>query len=303
MVERRQAVETPDIRLLGGGRGLPFEFTVFVVSDTHYGNLQNQDDAPPGTPADAIERLVVALNTLPGKPHVLGGIIERPRMVFNLGDCVHHDTDTITRFAQDFKRNGTGDIQFPCYVMDGNHDDQFFRDHIIATQGSLFWGVKVGHVWFQAMRDNITNAPTQAQIETEVAAALSARPAGETTVIMHHRSLDPGYSAEWDAGAKTALETLSNSKNTLFHLHGHNHYTQHITWTGGGASSIRMFSPGSITQSPIGGTPPYATTYPEGILVIRFFRDRYDVADFNFGYDVLRNWAPNTWNWSETVLL
>jgi 3',5'-cyclic AMP phosphodiesterase CpdA len=283
-----------------GGRRIVQRFHDHVVSDTHYGTDQNLDDS--GTPSDPIERLIMALNPMPGRSS-LGGAIERPKMVFNLGDCIHHNTDTITRFAQDYRADGQGHIGFPCYVMDGNHDEQFVRDHIIAQQGSLYWGVKIKDVWFQAMRDNMTNAPTQAQIEGEVTASLATRPPGEKTVILHHRALTApwpgGYADEWDAGALTALEALSNSKNTLFHLHGHNHYTYEYNWD---TTGIRMYSPGSITQSPM-PAPPYATTYPEGILVIRFKKTEVDLADYNFGYDVNRNWAPGTWNWTDTVAI
>lgn len=270
--------------------------TLYVVSDTHYGD-QNSDSGDP------VDRLIVALNAMPGKVHPISGIIDEPDAVIVTGDCIHETAESTARFAQDFRLDGAGDVPWPAYILDGNHDQAPTRTLITQRHKSLNWGVKIKHVYFQALTENYTSPavntpPTAAQINA-VAATMASRPAGEPTVLMVHRSMTGGYVAEWASDALDALEDLAQSKNTLCILNGHDHATRHETWRG-----FRVFSPGSITQSPQAGGP-YSSVYPEAFNVIRIGNVSMDIANYNFGYDGTqvnpRNWNPDTWNWYETV--
>lgn len=279
--------------------------TLYVVSDTHYGD-QNSDLGDP------VDRMITALNEMPGKVHPINGIIDEPDAVIITGDCVHESAEGTARFAQDFRLDGTGDVPWPAYILDGNHDQAPVRTLITQRHKSLNWGVKIKHVWFQAFTENYTSPsvntpPTAAQINA-VAATMASRPVGEPTVLMVHRSMagfpvidnpSGGYASEWAPDALDALEDLAQSKNTLCILNGHDHLTRRETWRG-----FRVYSPGSITQSPQAGGP-YSSVYPEALNVMRIGNTWMDVANYNFGYAGAqvnpRNWAPDTWNWYESM--
>jgi len=267
--------------------------TIYLVGDTHYGtnNLEV---------GDANERQIVALKSMPGKAHPLGGTIKAPDAVIQLGDAIHEATDTTARFSGDYRLDGTGDIPWPCYVVDGNHDQNQVRDMIRARHGSLTWGKKIGEIYYQAMTENYTaenntTPPTVAQVAA-ADALLAARPAAEKKIIMLHRALSGGYPAEWDATALTNFDTMVAARGVVAVLHGHDHYSQHFTRSG-----YRVFSPGSVTQSPFDQSMPYQTTYPESFIILRTGYGWYDVASYLFGFNVNRVWAPGTWEWSERV--
>lgn len=99
--------------------------------------------------------------------------------------------------------------------------------------------------------------------------------------------------------ALDAFEALCKSCNTLCILNGHDHATRHNTWRG-----LRVFSPGSITQSPM-TPPPYSSIYPEAFNVLRIGNGWFDIANYNFGYDATqtnpRHWNPDVWNWAERL--
>lgn len=273
---------------------------VFQFADSHY-ELQNADYGNPNV------RLVDAMLSLPGTIHPLGGVVPTPDAVFGVGDIVHEDNGTMAAFESDFRWDGKGRIPWPTYILDGNHDQARVRNHIIARHGSLTWGVKVGPVYFQALTENYTSPsvntpPTAAQINGAITTALARRPVGEPTVMLIHRAFG-GYEVEWASDAMNSLETLCNARNTLCILNGHDHYSRHNTWRG-----IRVFGPGSITQSPQTG-PVYSTVYEEAFNVIRIGKNWVDVANYNFGFNLQRplsggvvggaGWAPGTWNWAE----
>jgi len=282
--------------LSNAGSASPFGFenalpTIYIVGDTHYG-AENADLGNPNT------RQVDALNTIRGMKHPLGGRVARPGVVVQIGDAVHEDFETTDRFASDYRLDGTGAVRAPCYLIDGNHDRDQVRTHIVSQHGSLTWGFQFAGVWFQAFTENYTapnntTPPTSAQIAS-VASLLAQRPPGERTILLVHRALSGGYEAEWAADALDALEALANSLNTLAIIHGHDHYTHHYTWRG-----IHVYSPGSVAQFP--QFPPYTTTYPEAFIVLRIAPTFFDVADYQFGYDVNRILRPSQWNWAERV--
>ena len=267
--------------------------TIYIIGDTHYGpGAENTDNGNPNA------RQIEAINTLHGTPHPMGGRVTKPQVVMQIGDAVHENFENMVRFAGDYKIDGTGTVRSRCYVLDGNHDQDQVRTHIIAQHGSLTWGFLFAGVWFQAFTENYTapgstTPPTAAQIGA-VGTLLAQRPQGERTMLCVHRALSGGYPAEWASDALDALEALSNSKNTIGILHGHDHYSQHFTWRG-----IRVFSPGSVQQAPF--VKPYTTTFPESFLVIRIAPTYYDIGCWCFGYDVNRIWRPGFWEWYERV--
>lgn len=273
--------------------------TFFIVGDTHYG-VDNMEVG------NANSRQITALRNLPGTKHPLGGIIQAPTAVIQIGDAVHEATATTERFASDYTLNGSGSIPWPCYLIDGNHDQAQVRTLITARHGSLTWGAKLGEFYFQAMTENYTGPsnttpPTEAQIAS-VDALLAARPATEPKFLLVHRSPITGYAAEWDAAALTALHAMVAARNVKGLFFGHDHYSHHTTLSG-----YRIFSPGSVTQSPFAYVDNnYITVYPESFLVVRVGTGWYDVASYVFGFGIpgnppKRTWQPGTWEWTDKV--
>lgn len=271
--------------------------TVFLVSDTHYGddNLQL---------GNANARCVEALNSLPGTAHPMGGVVDKPAAVIHLGDCVHEDFEGPARFFRDYTPDGSGGVRFPCYVIDGNHDMNAVRTEIIARWGSLTWGFKIGRAYFQAMTETYTapsntTPPSVAQF-AQVDGQLAARPASERKFLLFHRALSGTYPTEWDANALAALDAMVPARKIIGVFHGHDHETLHAT-----RGTYRYFSPGSQTQAPVPQPgPPYTYTgiFPESFLVLRVREDNYDVANYIYGYDDSRVYAPG-WDWYENVRL
>lgn len=279
--------------------------TIFFVSDTHYGTeteAWNVSVYGPGT-----ARQIVALNTLAGTAHPLGGRIKHPAAVIHIGDCVHEDNEPIARFLADYKLDGTGSVRYPCYLMHGNHDNTEIENEIVARHGRGCWSATFDdRVFFQAVNPDRQYAtgqnycPSRAVIEGEATTSFNQRPAGVPTFLLVHRALTGSYYDEWDNDldsptALQALEVLAGNDDVLGIIHGHNHYSAHTTIDG-----FRVFSPGAVHQT--GGT-----LYAETIMVLRIGRDRwgnnwYDMANYIFGFDVTHNWVPGTWEWYERVL-
>lgn len=275
--------------------------TAVAVGDTHKGGVLPDVDGT-GATTDANLRQLDAIRAMRGKAHPLGGLVDEPLEVFQLGDYVHENTLSASQRAAWY-------ASWERYkVLDGNHDPNAVRDHIKATRGSLLWGYEFAGVWFQALTETFvdftTNLPPSANRINAVGAKLAQLQPGQPIILLMHRSLTNnvgtgspetgGYQAEWAADAKDALEALCNTYNVVGMLQGHNHYSYAITWRG-----VRIFSPGSVAQSPL--TPPYSVTYPESFLVMRFGDGWYDVAEYCFGYNASRVWTPNTWGFSERV--
>jgi len=284
--------------------------TNFFGGDTHAGGQLAYLDGN-GLITNPNVRQIDAFMSILGRPfHTLEGVVEAPLAKFQLGDAVHEDTqapeDEYVNYPYDF-------------TVRGNHDQPPLASLIVARHGSLEWGVKVGSIWFQALTENYIAAPnnsfppTAARIAAVKAQMLATRPPGERTVFLMHRSLtnssgggspeSGGYQAEWDvdSGAKDALEDLCNSFNTLCMIQGHNHYSYRIIWRG-----IRIYSPGSVAQAPMLGSPPWGTAYPESFLVLRVHNNWFDIGCYCFGFLAIANnqvWAPGTWEWSERVML
>lgn len=281
----------------GGGKN-PFYEYYFFVGDTHDGGVVPDLDGD-GFVTDPNARQQLALAAVIGKSYPLGGFVEAPTAIIQLGDLVHEDSVPPDRMMGDY-----------YYAVRGNHDGPTTANAIISRHGSLTWGYKIGRVFMQALTENYvsfpnnTTPPDAAQISGVVASQLAARPSNEPKFVLMHRALTNasglgspetgGYQAEWDAAAKDALEALVVPHRVIGMFQGHNHYSYSITWRG-----IPIFSPGSVAQAPM--SPPYTTTYPESFLVVRVAHNYYDVASFCFGYNVARVWTPGVWEFSQRV--
>lgn len=175
------------------------------VSDLHYApaGVQNRDEAPIGSGAtDPDVRLRAALTAIPGTVHPLGGFVRKPDITIVNGDNVHEASESTARFEAAYPVDESLEV-------DGNHDHNDVRDMIVRRRGSLNWGRKIKHVFFQALTERYVSSvdngpPTVAQLQA-VTAILAARPSKELTVIVVHRSMTGGYAAEWDRTARTTL--------------------------------------------------------------------------------------------------
>ena len=144
----------------GRSSGQPAALTFFGWSDQH---IKTDGDGRHLIPA------IEAMNALPGKPYpqALGGTVEKPAFVFNMGDI----SEWPTRAALDtYEQLVTKRLQFPSYDIAGNHDlgglspSETVLNWLRQRHGALRYTFEEGGICFIALfseYDERLNDPAQ----------------------------------------------------------------------------------------------------------------------------------------------
>ncbi len=168
--------------------GPPAALTFFGWSDQH---IKTDGDGAHLIPA------IDAMNTLPGRPYpeAIGGTVERPAFVFNMGDI----SEWPTRAALDtYQQFITKRLNFPSYDIAGNHDlgglspSDTVLNWIRQRHGALRYTFEKGGVCFIALfseYDEKLNDPAQPITEEALdylRQALAKVPKGKPVVVATH---------------------------------------------------------------------------------------------------------------------
>ncbi len=144
----------------GSASGPPVVLTFFGWSDQH---VTAEGDGRHLVPA------LDAMNALPGRPYppTIGGTVEKPAFVFNLGDI----SEWPSRAALDtYEQLITGRLKFPSYEIAGNHDlgglspSDTILNWLRPRHGDLRYTFEKGGVHFIALfseYDERLNDPAQ----------------------------------------------------------------------------------------------------------------------------------------------
>jgi len=168
--------------------GQPATLTFFGWSDQH---IKADGDGKHLIPA------IEAMNALPGLPYpeAIGGTVERPAFVFNLGDI----SEWPSRAALDtYEQLITKRLKFPSYEIAGNHDigglspSDTVLDWIRQRHGALRYTFEKGGVYFVALfseYDERLNDPAQPITKEALdylRQALAKVPKGKPVVVATH---------------------------------------------------------------------------------------------------------------------
>jgi hypothetical protein len=140
---------------------------------------------------------IEAMNALPGLPYpeAIGGTVERPAFVFNMGDI----SEWPSRAALDtYEQLITKRLKFPSYEIAGNHDigglspSDTVLDWIRQRHGALRYTFEKGGVYFVALfseYDERLNDPAQPITKEALdylRQALAKVPKGKPVVVATH---------------------------------------------------------------------------------------------------------------------
>jgi len=293
----------------------PASFTFFAIGDTQI-NLAKWGAA--GT-----EATIAAMNTLPGKPFPLGGVVDEPRGVLIAGDLVD-DTAEPKNWAfykTLFHPRGNAKLRFPVFEGAGNHDIStgakfgdwsYIQTELIARnreRAAPVWvdangyhyswdwdqthivclNIFPGREWRQVYdRDAPWNDPKAAIdfLKSDLAARVGT--SGRPVIVYWHYGLR-GWGLEkwWLPEDLARLKATLAPYNIALLLHGHEHRYERYTWEGYDVvmAPSPQFDPDRAKGEQEGR--------PKGFLVTRIGNGMLEMA----------NWTPQGWDdpWKKSL--
>jgi len=300
-------------KALGAAADVPADVTFYVVADPQV-HLEKWGTA--GT-----EATIRTINTLPGKPFPLGGVVDEPRAVLVAGDLV--DVVDDLRHWEVYKRffdpNGKALMRFRAFECIGNHDlspesaegfsvvqrefiqrnrsrrgaEQFHYDahgyHYSWDWGrlhlvnlNLFPGNQHRPVYDREAR---WNNPVRSLDFLRDDLRLRVGDSGRPVVLMWHYGLR-GWGLEkwWLPEDLLELRKVIAPYNVVLILHGHEHAFAQYTWEG---YPVFMCPSPQRDRNP---KTPEVPSAPKGFLVVRLRGDELQLAHHN-----AEGWAE-TWS-------
>jgi len=300
-------------KALGAAADVPADVTFYVVADPQV-HLEKWGTA--GT-----EATIRTINTLPGKPFPLGGVVDEPRAVLVAGDLV--DVVDDLRHWEVYKRffdpNGKALMRFRAFECIGNHDlspesaegfsvvqrefiqrnrsrrgaEQFHYDahgyHYSWDWGrlhlvnlNLFPGNQHRPVYDREAR---WNNPVRSLDFLRDDLRLRVGDSGRPVVLMWHYGLR-GWGLEkwWLPEDLLELRKVIAPYNVVLILHGHEHAFAQYSWEG---YPVFMCPSPQRDRNP---KTPEVPSAPKGFLVVRLRGDELQLAHHN-----AEGWAE-TWS-------
>jgi hypothetical protein len=241
--------------------GPPAALTFFGWSDQH---IKTDGDGAHLIPA------IDAMNALPGRPYpeAIGGTVERPAFVFNMGDI----SEWPTRAALDtYRQLITTRLNFPSYDIAGNHDlgglspSDTVLNWLRQRHGALRYTFEKGGVCFIALfseYDEKLNDPAQPITKEALEylrQALAKVPKGKPVVIGTHLCFEAITNRD-------QLVDAFGTANVILVLGGHYH-----------KATVNQYRGIHFVQ-----LPSPAPKSPNEFTVIRITSDRLLALPFNY---------------------
>ena len=233
--------------------GASDEFTFFCVSDVHYG-LSTAGDTANQTTIDQ-------MNALPGAayPVALGGNVQTPRGVIEIGDIADGGTDPqFNTFAADYGINAECRLRYPVFEGLGNHDGRVgdpislrvkartaFRRSLtgISTNGMHYsWDWNSVHfVHLNRVGVNVEDVNPAHALEGDQCYALdfltsdltaNVGASGRPVFVVQHYGFEEFSQTWWTVGERTLLWNALHNYNVIGIAHGHKHTIDKYQWNG-----------------------------------------------------------------------